>query len=136
MSNPVRTLVCRPVYGFTLYAIWSDATHSAIVRYEIALPSGGVLPFSRDSLAPALITFHACTNAWFWFAGDYRLYPIFKDEQSDEAVGYAISGLNGQVFESRGSSDALQAALVEFERLTGTNITADDTIAGKFIQTA
>ena len=73
MSNHVKTLLCRPVYGFSLYAAWSDTEPPQIVRYEILLPSGAVLPFRRAALGAALKTFHVSTDVWFWFTAGYRL---------------------------------------------------------------
>lgn len=132
MRNLVKTLVCRPVYGFTLNAAWSDTEPPQIVRYEILLPSGAVLPFRRAALGAALKTFHVSTDVWFWFTRGYRLCPVFKDDQSDTVLSYTITGQTGQVFESSGSPDGLLEALTEFEQVTGVDITADDAMAEYF----
>jgi hypothetical protein len=131
MSELVKTCVCRLVHGFSLYAVWSDATPSRLVKYELTLPSGGILPFRRDSLGAALKTFHASTDVWFWFAPRYQLYPVFKDEKSDEILQYSISGPDGKVFESSSPPDGLIDALIVFERLTGVDITADNALLAK-----
>ena len=136
MDNPVKTLVCRPVYGFSLYAVWSDKEPSQIVRYEILLPSGAVLPFRRAALGAALKTFHASTDVWFWFIAGYRLYPVFKNDQSEKVLLYTIASQNGPVFESNGSPDGLLEALIEFERLTGVDIMTGDALAEDFKSTS
>lgn len=126
MSDRSKTLVCRPVHGFSLYATWLDTVPSRIVRYEVVLPSGGLLPFGRNFLGQALKTFHAWTGVWFWFATDYQLYPVLKDNSSNEAMRYAIAGPNGQIFEFGGITDGLDEAISEFKRLTGVDIIAHD----------
>lgn len=71
-------------------------------------------------------TFHASTDAWFWFSPPYRLHPVFADDISNEVRRYAISAPDGRIFESGSHPNGLADALKEFERLTGVDITADD----------
>jgi hypothetical protein len=130
MNVLVKTLVCRPVHGFSLFTVWSDTKPPRIVRYDLVFPGGALIPFSRDSLGAALKTFHASTDVWFWFSPPYRLYPVFADDTSDQVQFYAIAGPDGQAFKSNAFPDGLNDALKEFERLTGVDITAEDAIGG------
>ena len=125
MSDPAKTLICRPVYGFSLYAVWSNAEPSKIVRYEIALPSTAILPFRGDALAAALKTFHISTDVLLWFAAPYELYPVFRGGDSNEVLHYVIFGPGQAVFESGPLPGGLLEALTVFELLTGVDIMDD-----------
>lgn len=116
------------MYGFSLYSVWADATPPHLSKYEIELPSGGLLPFPKDALAAALKTFHASTDVWVWFSSRYRLYPIFLADDSNEVSHYAIAGPDGEVFRSCEMPGGLVDALIVFERLTGVDVTAEDAV--------
>jgi hypothetical protein len=119
--------------GLALYSVWADATPPRLLKYEIELPSGGLFPFPSDALEAALEaalkTFHVSTDVWVWFSSRYRLYPIFLTDDSNEVSRYAIAGPDGQVFRSCEMPDGLVDARIVFERLTGVDVTANDTLS-------
>jgi hypothetical protein len=115
--------------GLALYSVWADAIPPRLLKYEIELPSGGLLPFPSDALEAALKTFHASTDVWVWFSSRYRLYPIFPADDSNEVSRYAIAGPDGEVFRSCEMPDGLVDARIVFERLTGVDVTANDTLS-------